>query len=135
MAMHAKGTAVTSERERRAATILVVEDDDDLREAMAAFLETEGYAIAQAANGADALAYLRNTGRPRLILLDLSMPVMDGWQFHREVHGDAKLAAIPVVVVSGRRDGERPIPQPASGFVPKPLDPTALLAAVRRFCS
>ena len=80
--------------------ILIVEDDEDLREMMAQLLALEGFKAETAANGREALAYLALGDRPDVILLDLMMPVMDGWEFRRQQVTDPALAAVPVVVLS-----------------------------------
>ena len=121
-------------RQAKSASILVVDDDDDIRETVVEILEGEGHTVAQATNGVDALGYLRRQGHPRLIILDLRMPVMDGWQFHREMQEDSTLAGIPVVVVSAHRDGEAPVPVAASRFLRKPFEVRELLALVSRYC-
>lgn len=133
--MHAP-TDYLAEVPSAASRILVVDDDRDLRELVVELLRSEGYAIVQAANGEEALRHLRSGAPlPHLVLLDLSMPVMDGWRCHREMQADAALAAIPVVVVSGRRDGEPAAPVPADRFLRKPFDDEAILAIVRRYCA
>lgn len=115
--------------------VLVVEDEDDIRDLMVAILEGEGYAVGAAAHGADALAQLRSGDTPCIILLDLMMPVMDGWAFCEEREKDPALAAIPVVTVSAvprqdpRNSGVR-----AVAHLRKPLDIPTLLAAVERHC-
>ena len=115
--------------------LLIVDDHTDWRESLAEFLGLEGYTVAVAANGQEALDYLETHSLPRLILLDLKMPVMDGWEFRRRQRQDSALAAIPVVVISG---GETP-PR-SSGFVDaasyllKPIDFDVLLATVARHC-
>lgn len=80
--------------------ILVVEDDKDLRETLSEALELEGYVAVCAENGEAALRYLRSGARPCLILLDLMMPVMDGWTFRQELLKDEALASIPVIVMT-----------------------------------
>jgi CheY-like chemotaxis protein len=80
--------------------ILVVEDNADVREVVATTLALEHYDVVTAENGAAALQRLRGDRRPCLILLDLHMPVMDGFAFRRAQQADAGLATIPVVVVS-----------------------------------
>ncbi len=80
--------------------VLVVEDEPDIRDLMVAILESEGYTVRAAADGAEALAQLQLGNPPCVILLDLMMPVMDGWTFCREKQKFPELAAIPVVVVS-----------------------------------
>src|SRR5262245_27439609 len=81
--------------------VMVVDDDEDIRETLAELLQDEGYRVMAVANGREALERLReNHDKPRVILLDLMMPVMDGWQFHREQQVDPTLASIPVVVIT-----------------------------------
>src|SRR6185436_10693569 len=76
------------------------EDDDDLREAMALFLAAEGYNVVEAQHGAEALERLRTSGSFCLILLDLFMPVMNGWDFRSAQLNEPGLATVPVVVIS-----------------------------------
>jgi CheY-like chemotaxis protein len=80
--------------------ILVVEDDRDVRESLRDALELEGYDVVCAENGQAALHHLGTGARPCVILLDLMMPVMDGWTFRQEIMKDKSLAAIPVVVMT-----------------------------------
>ena len=75
--------------------VLVVEDDAAARQALVLLLGTEGYAVSAAANGQEALAFLRTRPPPDLILLDLMMPVMDGYEFRRVQRQDAALARSP----------------------------------------
>ena len=82
------------------ATVLIVEDDLDTREMLGRFLELEGYTVETAENGKRALERLGSGVGACVILLDLMMPVVDGWQFRQEQISDATLAAIPVIVVS-----------------------------------
>jgi CheY-like chemotaxis protein len=110
-------------------TILLVEDDDGIRETMAALLEDEGFVVLQAANGADGLAALRQSGDVVcLVLLDLWMPIMNGWQLLAELRADDRLAELPVVVISAA--GEQPPPPGAAAFLRKPIRLDALLSAV-----
>jgi CheY-like chemotaxis protein len=113
--------------------VLIVEDDADLREMMAQLLALEGYDAAIAANGRDALDYLRRGATPRLILLDLMMPVMDGWEFRREQQRDPAIASVPVVVLSALDRG-RANDVIADDFLKKPLDFDRLLHLVRSYC-
>jgi CheY-like chemotaxis protein len=92
-------------------------------------LEWEGYRTACAADGWEALDYLRAGGRPSLILLDLMLPGLDGWQFRREQRRDPALAAIPVVVVSVLNAADCP---EAAAHLRKPFAVEELLEAVRR---
>lgn len=82
-------------------TILLVDDDVAVRSTMARFLGLEGFAIVEASNGREALAHLRTGCGAAAILLDLRMPVMDGWAFRRAQREDPSIAAIPVVILSG----------------------------------
>jgi CheY-like chemotaxis protein len=119
----------------RGEQILLVEDDPATRDAVALALELEGYAVFGAADGAEALARLRSGPPPRLILLDLMMPVLDGWTFRARQQQDPALASIPVVVVSA--DGS--VPQKAAALgaadhLTKPIDVGQLLQTVKRHC-
>ncbi len=83
--------------------ILIVDDDTDVREVLGELLADEGYVTRMCSNGRAALEALRDGARPRLILLDLMMPEMDGWQFRAEQLRDAALRNIPVVVMTASR--------------------------------
>lgn len=115
--------------------VLIVEDDDDIREVMIEILTESGYSVCSARHGADALEQLRTGPKPELILLDLTMPVMDGWAFCREKQQDPALKAIPILVTSAvspldpRNDGLQ-----AVCYMTKPLDFYELLASIRRHC-
>ena len=86
-------------------SVLVIDDDEDLRTIIQDVLEDQGFAVATAANGREALdMLLRGEAEPALILLDLTMPVMDGWAFRREQQQVPRLAQIPVVLFSGDPD-------------------------------
>ena len=114
--------------------VLIVEDDADLREMMAQLLQLEGYRAEAVANGRDALRYLKAGDRPDVILLDLMMPVMDGWEFRRRQVEDPAIAKVPVVVLSAL-DPIRAVDLGGTAFLKKPLDFDRLLELVRRFCS
>jgi CheY-like chemotaxis protein len=109
--------------------IFVVEDEPVLRLSMRRLLEWEGFRVSCAADGREALDLLRDGDRPTLILLDLRMPGLDGWQFLAEQKRDETLAGIPVVVVSASSEADIPA---AAGHVRKPFQPHDLLLAVRR---
>jgi DNA-binding response OmpR family regulator len=113
--------------------VLIVEDDEDLRDMMAQMLTIEGFAAATAANGREALDYLHGTTKPHVILLDLMMPVMDGWEFRRRQQADPELARVPVIVLSAL-DPVRASPVGAAAFLKKPLDFDRLLELVRSHC-
>jgi len=80
--------------------ILIVDDDTGSRQALEDILRDEGYAVATASDGGDALNYLRAGHRPRVILLDLMMPGIDGWDFYAEQKRNPDLASIPVIAIS-----------------------------------
>ena len=115
-------------------TVFIVEDDVDTREMLGRFLELEGYHVESAANGKLALERL-DAGMPAcVILLDLMMPVMDGWQFRREQARHAALADIPVIIVSAAgRDRIQQID--ADAYLLKPVDLDELLAQVTQYCT
>ncbi len=113
--------------------LLVIEDDDDVREALADVLRDAGYDVAWAADGAEAIRALRSGLRPSAILLDLMMPVMDGYECRAEQRGDPALASIPVIVVSADRFVERDgRAVGAAAAIAKPPAGPALLATVAR---
>src|SRR5579859_3405973 len=104
-------------------SILVVEDDAATRDAVALVLQDEGYSVTGVANGQEALAHLRQTEPPNLILLDLMMPIMNGWEFRQQQTQDPALQAIPVLVISA----DRSVPQKAAAlgakdYLLKPID-------------
>jgi CheY-like chemotaxis protein len=113
--------------------VLIVEDDDDLREMMAQLLSLEGFQAAAVANGLEALEYLQQGVAPDLILLDMMMPVMDGWEFRRHQKADPTMARVPVVVLSAL-DQTRISEISAEAILKKPLDFERLLELVRTFC-
>jgi CheY-like chemotaxis protein len=79
---------------------MVVDDDEAIRRTIAEVLSEEGYAVKEAANGREALDLLRAGTRPCLLLLDLMMPVLDGWGFRQEQERDPEIASVPVVIVT-----------------------------------
>jgi CheY-like chemotaxis protein len=112
--------------------ILIVDDDPDIRDSLKEVLEDEGYEVNGVANGREALDYLRRAPRPCVILLDLMMPVMDGWQFRKEQKQDPAIANIPLIVITAT--GKRPVLIDADELVMKPLDLGRLFEAIERYC-
>jgi CheY-like chemotaxis protein len=89
-------------------TILLVEDDDELRDIIGDLLEESGYDVVPASHGRQAIEYLRTSSeRPVLVLLDLMMPIVNGWECLREIKSDDELSSIPVVVMTAM-DRDRP---------------------------
>jgi CheY-like chemotaxis protein len=113
--------------------ILIVEDDADLREMMAQLLTLEGFRAETVANGREALDYLQKGDYPDLILLDLMMPVMDGWEFRRRQSAHPEYAQVPVVILSAL-DQARAADLGGPAFLKKPLNFDLLLDLVRRHC-
>lgn len=117
-----------------ACQVLVVDDDRDIRETLQEILETEGYAVHTARNGAEGLARAREL-HPSLILLDLFMPVMDGAEFRQQQMQDPEVAPIPVVVVSAAAGLEERIARlDVADHLEKPLDIEHLFDVVGRYC-
>jgi CheY-like chemotaxis protein len=114
--------------------ILIVEDDADLREMMAQLLTLEGFSPYAVSNGREALDYLRTSERPDVILLDLMMPVMDGWEFRRVQQSEPALADVPVIILSALDAARADEVGGPTEFLKKPLDFDRLLALVRRHC-
>ena len=114
--------------------VLIVEDDHDIREAVAEVLEDNEYHPVEVENGLEALRELRSgTPEPCLILLDVMMPVMDGWQFRAEQRNDPLLCRIPVVLFTAHAN-VTPESVDAVGVLTKPIDFEALLLLIERFC-
>jgi CheY-like chemotaxis protein len=115
--------------------VLIVEDDADLREMMAQLLTLEGYHTETVANGREALKYLNEAPRPDVILLDLMMPIMDGWEFRKRQQNDPNLADVPVIVLTALDQAQaRASDLNGVDFLKKPLDFDRLLELVRRHC-
>ncbi len=109
----------------------MVDDDPDILEALSEILEAEGFAIRQARNGQEALKLLEKL-RPNLILLDLMMPVMDGWEFAERVRRRPDWAQIPVIVLSADRNiGGKARELGALGYLAKPFELSELLNLVQ----
>jgi DNA-binding response OmpR family regulator len=130
--------------------ILVVDDDEDIREALEEVLRAEGYKAQGVSNGEEARRWLERGGeRPELILLDLMMPVMDGWDFLFWLDESAEHRHTPVAIMSAHPSIQRAfeIARARKGtphlrlhggnrlLLPKPLNPSRLLSIVRETCS
>jgi CheY-like chemotaxis protein len=109
-------------------SVLVVDDESDIREAVSEVLEDEGFIVHGAGDGAEGLRKAR-AHHPDVVLLDLMMPGMNGWEFRAAQRSDPELSEIPVIILSalGRVAG-----MDAAGFIQKPFDLEDLLSAVRR---
>lgn len=113
--------------------ILVVDDDREIARLLRGYLEQAGYAVQVAGDGAAALAMLRDQ-RPDLLLLDLMLPDLDGWEVTRRIRGDAGLAATPIIMLTARVEDTDKIlglELGADDYVTKPFNPREVLARVR----
>jgi CheY-like chemotaxis protein len=124
-----------SDGKRPLGSVMLVEDDLGLRDILAEILRQGGFEVRVAANGQEALDALRRLSPPCVILLDLLMPVMNGWQFRTQQRADPALATIPVVAISAdhvalRRASELGV----AAQLRKPIDNEDLIEIVRRFC-
>jgi CheY-like chemotaxis protein len=116
--------------------ILVIEDHELARRALAALLSTMGYEVVEAANGREALATLATEARPDVILLDLVMPIMDGWEFMKRQRRDWRFCTIPTIVISGVPSHDpRCLEMPIVRLLPKPYTIEQLMAAIEAECS
>ncbi|HKE19193.1 MAG TPA: response regulator [Kofleriaceae bacterium] len=112
--------------------VMVIDDDEDVREVLRDFIEDIGYRPVVAANGQEGLDAIRRLDeRPCVILLDLMMPVMDGWRFLEVVACDADLASIPVVISTSAPDRAPRGPR----ILAKPVDLEDFMAELRHHCS
>jgi len=119
---------------RMVPSILVVDDNDDVRSALGELLRDEGFDVVEATDGKKALDYLlAATTIPSLILLDVNMPVMSGWEVVRALRGHLRFVKLPIILVTGeRRTTTDPASQAIVGRLSKPIHPDDLLALVRR---
>jgi CheY-like chemotaxis protein len=116
-------------------SILIVEDEQEIRAVLTEILEDEGYTVNSVPNGLEALAFLQEQ-RPQLILLDLGMPVMTGWEFREQQRRDPALADIPVIVMSAIPHlSQTAATLQAANCLEKPIELNVLLAMVKQYCS
>src|SRR5687767_10862391 len=114
--------------------VAIVEDDSEFRNMLRELLEEEQYRVVAVSNGAEALETLRGDDIPNVILLDVSMPVMDGFDFLRLRNDDPELSAVPVVLVTNAKPHERPTIG-VNDVVRKPIDIDEILFAIKRYCA
>jgi CheY-like chemotaxis protein len=113
-------------------TLLVVDDDADLREVVANAIQRDGLRVVEAADGREALDRILACGLPTLILLDMNMPVMDGWQLAAELKARS-LTGAPIVVITAAHDAEKSATEiGAAAFIGKPFDLKSLRSTVER---
>ena len=114
--------------------ILVVEDDTSIRELLVELLESEGYVVASAVNGLEGLKYLQSQGSPDLILIDLMMPVMDGYSFRSEQLKNDLWSKIPTVVMSAEANAKEKMKNfQITAFLSKPVELDTILKTVAKY--
>jgi len=118
------------------AKVLLVDDDFGILDGLSDFLESQGFSVVPASNGIDALNQLRSGLRVGMIVLDVMMPMMDGWDFRAEQLADPSLRGIPVVVISASGFSRETLQRQLSAceVLPKPLDLDGFLRALNTVC-
>ena len=114
--------------------VLIVEDDTETAAALAAFLAVQDYISMTATNGQEAIDLLREGHRPCLILLDIMMPLKDGWDFRDELLAEPALAPIPIVVVTADLSAITRATTLRLPLLTKPVDPGQLMSAIAQHC-
>ena len=130
-------TASSDPTERQRPLVLIVEDQADLRQLYARQLMLSGFDVIEAGNGADAVESTTSQ-IPDVVLMDLSLPVVDGWEATRRLKSDRRTAHIPVVALTahdGAGELQRATRAGCDWFVPKPCPPDALITELRRVLS
>lgn len=114
--------------------ILVVEDDNSIRELLVELLQSEGYEVAAAVNGLEGIKYLQANGNPDLILIDLMMPIMDGYTFRSEQMKNAEWSKVPVVVMSAEANAKEKMKNfGITAFLSKPVELDTILKTVEKY--
>ena len=114
-----------------ATDVFIVDDDTDVRDSLGELLRDEGYRVSSARNGAEALSALSTRPAPGIILLDLMMPVLNGWSVLEELRGSEATARIPVAVISAQRVA---MPEGSDAVIEKPIELERLLDVVATYC-
>jgi CheY-like chemotaxis protein len=121
--------------EGRRGSVLLIEDQDGTRQPMAQLLSARGFSVLEAADGQQALDLLRRRGDVRVIVLDLMLPTMDGWEFRERQRRDAALAGIPTIVLSGATFKTRDAyALRVNEHFRKPVNFDVLVEAIARYC-
>jgi CheY-like chemotaxis protein len=113
--------------------VLIVEDEEGIREILKTAIQLEGYPVFTAPNGEDALRLLREMPAPGLILLDLMMPVLNGWEFVERIEKDPKFSSIPAVALTAYAERAKSLKHVRS-VLTKPIDFLCLMETVRGYC-
>lgn len=117
--------------------IFIIDDSREIRDLVGRLYQTEGYKVELAADGQEALQKLRQTDTlPSVILLDLMMPIMDGYQVCMEIAKDARLSSVPVLIMSADANAEEKAKKVgAKGWLKKPVAVDTYIAVAEKFCS
>ncbi len=117
--------------------VLLVEDDDDIRSGLREILELEGYDSIEATNGKEALEHLTTANDVCLILCDLMMPVMNGWELLSQltIHHPDILARTPLIIVSAAGEKAQSLAHQVTGIIKKPVDLDVLMELVNKYCT
>lgn len=114
--------------------ILVIEDDTSIRELLVELLESEGYEVTSAVNGLEGLKFLQSKSQPDLILIDLMMPVMDGYSFRTEQLKNGEWSKIPTVVMSAEANAKEKMKSfSITAFLSKPVELDTILRTVSQY--
>jgi CheY-like chemotaxis protein len=113
-------------------SILVIEDNKEIQDSLKMALEIEGYNVSIANNGKEGMEQLGKIPTPCMILLDLMMPVMNGWEFVEIISKDIMFSSIPIVVVSAF--GDKQVTPKTNGYIQKPIDLDSLLNTICKHC-
>jgi CheY-like chemotaxis protein len=114
--------------------VLIVEDTDDVRDVLEILVRLEGFEVRTARDGQEALVEMRREPAPCVVLLDLHMPVMDGYEFRAQQRLDATLMQVPVILYSGDHDVARAAAtMGVEGYFQKPFDTAAIVALINRY--
>lgn len=121
---------------RECGTLLIVEDNEALLDTYKDLLELEGHEVVTAKNGQEALEALETIKQPCLILLDMFMPVMDGWQFldQLKLRSEDLITSLPIVICSAAGASAEEASKQVRGYIRKPADIDLLLGTVKKFC-
>jgi CheY-like chemotaxis protein len=115
--------------------VLVIDDDFDIRDLVICLLQTNGYKATGVSNGQEAITHLQSGHPADLIILDLMMPIMDGWEFRAVQQNDPRLGSIPVVLISATDEVQEQVGLlKAADYIRKPIDFGVLLETVGRHC-
>ncbi len=115
--------------------ILVIEDDTAIRELLVELLNSEGYEVLSAVHGQEGIDFLKNGSLPDVILMDLMMPVMDGYAFRTEQLKNSKWSTIPTIVMSAEAQAREKLkPYHVNDFLSKPVELDTILSTIAKYC-